>query len=303
MSKVDDVFTISSGFRCIFELDLRIFSHQDNINLPIFTVGEGGGQLPAAGQLFQPFSDISVATTTITKTTTTTSATATTSVSISEHQHETGGHDVDAYIQKAETVFGRKITGLKKKDGSRSGGGGGPTTAVTRATTATTLHTTTRATTASTLLLPAVIPSTTARPTTTTTASTTAAPVTTAAQSQLLRSTSVKGEEEKCDHPVEAYLHKAQTLFGRKVTGVKLHQADSGSGQTTRRPAPVFSNSSPAGRRNVSIRFCAGLWIRIRLDLHSFSFLDPDPHSICRSGSMRDTFREKNRKMQGDLYR
>ena len=43
----------------------------------------------------------------------------------------------------------------------------------------------------------------------------------------------------------------------------------------------------------------AGLWIRIRMDPHSFSFLDP--LSICRSGSRREKFKEKTEKMPGNL--
>jgi hypothetical protein len=45
-------------------------------------------------------------------------------------------------------------------------------------------------------------------------------------------------KEEQCEHPVEAYLHKAETLFGRKVTGAKLHKQDK------QRPAPVFTPSA-----------------------------------------------------------
>ena len=36
--------------------------------------------------------------------------------------------------------------------------------------------------------------------------------------------------------------------------------------------------------------FVSGLWIRIRMDPHSFSLMDPDPHSICGSGSRRGKF-------------
>ena len=32
------------------------------------------------------------------------------------------------------------------------------------------------------------------------------------------------------------------------------------------------------------------------MDPHSFSLLDADPHSICRSGFRRNHFEEKNRK-------
>ena len=38
----------------------------------------------------------------------------------------------------------------------------------------------------------------------------------------------------------------------------------------------------------------AGPWIRIRMDQHSFSLLDPDPHSICGSGSRREKLSDKN---------
>jgi hypothetical protein len=56
-------------------------------------------------------------------------------------------------------------------------------------------------------------------------------------------------KDEQCEHPVEAYLHKAETLFGRKVTGAKLHRQDK------QRPAPVFSPSA-AGKNNFSIAAC-----------------------------------------------
>jgi hypothetical protein len=223
-------------------VDLRIFSHQDNVNLPIFTVNEAG-QLPPAGQLFQPPSGVPSSSTKRTVTSSTSSlATTTNTAAVTQQGTETVNPDVDLYIQKAETVFGRKITGLKKKDD-------GLTTVVTRATTVTPLQPTKRATASS--------PTTTARTTTPATTGTEAPATvveTTAAQSQLLRSTLLKYEEaEKCDHPVEAYVHKAETLFGRKVTGVRLHQPAL-SGQTTRRPAPVFSTISP-GRTILFLHF------------------------------------------------
>ena len=36
-----------------------------------------------------------------------------------------------------------------------------------------------------------------------------------------------------------------------------------------------------------------GLWIRIRMDPYSLSLLDPDPHSICRSGSKFEGKKQK----------
>ena len=44
-----------------------------------------------------------------------------------------------------------------------------------------------------------------------------------------------------------------------------------------------------------------GLWIRIRMDPHSFSLLDPDPHSICGSGSRGKILREKKKKISSNV--
>ena len=65
------------------------------------------------------------------------------------------------------------------------------------------------------------------------------------------------------------------------------------------RTPPSFSHQ----RRFVKftcIMVNSGLWIRIRMDSHSFSLLDPDPHSICGSGSRRVNLSTKTEKMQGN---
>ena len=55
-------------------------------------------------------------------------------------------------------------------------------------------------------------------------------------------------------------------------------------------PAPVLYFLSREGPHY----FEPWLWIRIRLDSHSFFLLDPDPHSIWGSGSRRVNMSSKN---------
>ena len=57
---------------------------------------------------------------------------------------------------------------------------------------------------------------------------------------------------------------------------------------------PILYYNFLDGERNHPLG--EGLWIRIRVDPHLFSLLDPDPYIECGSGSRAENLREKQKK-------